>query len=685
MTKFRSIMFYATENLTPGKLTPFGNLLEHQRFASYLAWATGNPPDITISPDARMVTYKDKTLNVSKWQNGLRQLHIDVTKLVTKLLRGHNISVTVPANTVDNMAENTWGYSWIHNGPFTAPHALLQALMQDKEMNLCTVTQHGELVWNVAAMMEWMLVAKELNTSLCVETHCIPGQASRASELCDGRIINGLRGRNLFRIHGSTWWVNRRVKSEHLVNHESFIPLKFPPEMEDVLHTYLLLIRPVEIEFARHLWGQQTAALYNEYMWVTMDQRLMEERFSKELESFTQKYFDCPLSVRPYRQIVVALSRAYLGSEAECEEEENSDALAEQRGHSVEMSRTHYGRRTDRLQSLTDDMLVRFGRVSEAWWRLVGFFPGKPPLLPLDQRRELRMANPTMDQVNQDNDIQTTRAAPAFDKEELMAMMKTTIANAFTEYSTEMKGEIKNAVASAMAAFLDRQPAPASVPTPPTQPPVQKPPPPCVMTAFLDHQPVPVSVPTMPTAPPAHVPTLPPAPSFVAPLHPISQPEADSQIDTTMAEDNDEDDDLSYIDLPEQQPDSSHPPTIVQEKNSLALLRELLSNNNATFKSPVQKRVIDAALAGQQNLIAVMPTGGGKSMSYMIPAYADQLSGHGMTIAVIPNKALLSDVVRQTTRHGLRSSVWLASKPMTTNTHLVLMAVETVTSRRFQE
>ena len=668
MTNSRSIVFYATENLTPGKLTPFGNLLEHQRFASYLAWSTGNPPDITISPDARTITYKDKTLNVAKWQNGLRQLHVDVTKLVAKLLRGHNISVTVPANTVDNMAENAWGYSWIHNGPFTAPHALLQALMQDKEMNLCTVTQHGELVWNVAAMMEWMLVAKELNTSLCIETHCIPGQASRASELCDGRIINGLRGRNLFRIHGNTWWVNRRVKSEHLVNHESFIPLKFPPEMEEVLHTYLLLIRPVEIEFARHLWGQQAAALYNEYMWVTMDQRLMEERFSKELESFSQKYFDCALTVRPYRQIVVALSRAYLGSEAECEEEENSDALAEQRGHSVEMSRTHYGRRTDRLQSLTDDMLVRFSRVSEAWWRLVGFFPGKPPLLPLDQRRELRMANPSMDQVNQNNNIQATSAAPAFDKEELMAMMKMMITNAFTEFGTEMKEELKNAVASAMAAFLDRQPAPASVPTPPAPAPAQKPPPASVMS----------------------------------PLPTVSQAEAIDQLDTPVAEeDNDDDDGLSYIDFPQPdpqaepesfpqpdpqpEPESSHPPSIVQEKNSLALLRELLSNNNATFKSPVQKRVIDAALAGEQNLIAVMPTGGWKSMSYMIPAYADQLSGQGMTIAVIPNKALLSDVVRQTTRHGLRSSVWLASKPMTTNTHLVLMAVETVTSIRFQE
>jgi hypothetical protein len=674
-------VFYATENLTPGTLTPFANLLEHQRFASHLAWSAGGAPDISISPDARAVTYKDKTLDVGKWQNGLRRLHEDIKKLVEQLLHGHSISVNIPENTPDNMAESAWGYSWIHNGPFTEPHALLQALMQDKEMKLCTVTQHGELVWNVAAMMEWMLVAKELNTSLCVETHCVPGQVSRASELCDGRIINGLRGRNLFRIHGSTWWVNRRVKSEHLVHHESFIPVKFPPEMEEVLHTYLLVIRPVEIEFARHLWGQDSAALYNEYMWVTMGHRLMEERFSRELQAFSQKYFDCALSVRPYRQIVVALSRTYLGSESEIEEEEDSDALVEQRGHSIEMSRSHYGRRIDRLQCLTDDVLTRFGRVSEAWWRLVGFFPGKPPLLPVDQRRQLHMAKQSANLDDPTNVHQNASLTPAFNSEELLAMMRTMVDNALTDFGTEMKKEIRTAVASGMAAFLDHQPW--AKPTPHNPPP-------------------PVSIPTPPPAQhphPAYVPPQTPAsrnfgtvPSEV-PLSSLS-PITGADFDFPMEQDplRQADDLLSYIDEEEEDllpftndEEVSHSPSVSQELDSLALLRELLSNDTAIFKSQGQKRIVDVALAGDQNLIAVMRTGGGKSMSYMIPAYADQQSGHGMTIVVIPNKVLLADVLKQTAQLGLKSSVWLASEPMTTNTPLVLMAVETVTSPKFHE
>ena len=699
-------MFYATENLTPGKLSPFSNLLEHQRFASYLAWSAGNAPDITISPDARKLTYKDKTLDVTKWQLGLRQLHNDIKGLVAKLLRGNRITVTVPDDTPDNMAESAWGYSWIHNSQFTEPHALLRALMHDKEMNLCTVTEHGELVWNVAAMTEWMLVAKELNTSLCVETHCVPGQVSRASELCDGRIINGLRGRNLFRIQGSTWWINRRVKSEHLVHHESFIPLKFPPEMEEILHVYLLVIRPVEIEFARHLWGQETAALYHEYMWVTMDHRLMEERFSRELESYTEKYCGCGLSVRPYRQIVVALSRAYLGSEGEIEEED-SDALVEQRGHSVEMSRTHYGRRVDRLQCLTDDVLVRFGRVSEAWWRLVGFYPGNPPLLPVDQRRQFRLANKSTDQNEQYNLHQTPISAPAFNSEALVATMEAMISNALTKFGAEMRNEIRTAVASGFAAYMDRQPPanPAERPVPAQQPyiPVlhaaQQPhilvspsPSPSPATPASDlHQPA--STPLSPILPPAPASSqTPPGPLFppfssiadyYQPPGSCAHPFGDIEGDGVDSMEEDEEDRLSYFD--EAPAELSVPPTLVREKNTLGLLQELLSNERAAFKSPGQETVVNMALAAKENLIAVMRTGGGKSMSYLVPAYADQLSGRGMTIAVIPNKVLLADVLRQTARLGIKSSVWLASKPVTTDTHLVLMAVETVTSPKFHE
>ena len=656
-----------------------------------------------------------------KWQNGLRQLHENVKQLISKLLRGHKIPVSIPEDTPDDMANNTWGYSWIHNGQFTEEHGLLRALMNDTEMNLCTVTQHGELVWNVAAMLEWMEVAKELNISLCIETHCVPGQVSRASELCDGRIINGLRGRNLFRIHGSTWWINRRVKSEHLLHHESFIPIKFPPEMEEVLHTYLLVIRPVEIEFARQLWGQECAALYNEYMWVTMDQRLMENRFSQQLEAFSREHFECELSVRPYRQIVVALSRTYLGSEADIDEED-SDALVEQRGHSVDMCRTHYGRRVDRLHSLTDDVLVRFGRVSEAWWQLVGFYPGRPPLLPLEQRRNQKL-HPTSQGMEQQDPKDIHQVAGAFNSQELMAMMDTMIRGAFTQFAAEMKKEIRTAVASGMASFLDRQvsadqqpklgrpgsdippqlavqpstnafntmlsplaandvllPSPVEPSKTTTKPfnSLQSPPAAQGERFPLDRIPSPtlslLSVQSPPTTPEYH-------------FHPF-----DNDSEEEEEEDDDDDDDgLSYVGDPEpsqpSQPSqpSEQPPSVVQKKNSLGLLREVLSNPDACFKSAAQKRIIDKALECDENFIAVLRTGGGKSMSFLIPAYADQLSGHGMTIVIIPNKVLLADILQQSSRYGVKCAVWLASKPVIASTNLVLMAIETAASPKFQE
>ena len=61
------------------------------------------------------------------------------------------------------------------------------------------------------------------------------------------------------------------------------------------------------------------------------------------------------------------------------------------------------------------------------------------------------------------------------------------------------------------------------------------------------------------------------------------------------------------------------------------------------FRGP-QRAIVDHMVAGHDALV-LMPTGGGKSLCYQIPAIARQLAGRGVTIVVSPLIALMHDQV----------------------------------------
>src|SRR4249920_304692 len=63
---------------------------------------------------------------------------------------------------------------------------------------------------------------------------------------------------------------------------------------------------------------------------------------------------------------------------------------------------------------------------------------------------------------------------------------------------------------------------------------------------------------------------------------------------------------------------------------------------------PAQQQVIDKVMAGQ-NVLAVMPTGSGKSLCYQLPAMALP----GLTLVVSPLIALMKDQIDALTARGI--------------------------------
>jgi len=67
---------------------------------------------------------------------------------------------------------------------------------------------------------------------------------------------------------------------------------------------------------------------------------------------------------------------------------------------------------------------------------------------------------------------------------------------------------------------------------------------------------------------------------------------------------------------------------------------------------PGQREAVAAALDGRDSLV-VMPTGGGKSLCYQLPALADR----GLVVVVSPLIALMSDQLRRLSEAGVRASM----------------------------
>ena len=75
--------------------------------------------------------------------------------------------------------------------------------------------------------------------------------------------------------------------------------------------------------------------------------------------------------------------------------------------------------------------------------------------------------------------------------------------------------------------------------------------------------------------------------------------------------------------------------------NPQDILREVFGYN--AFRGP-QEAIVNHVCSGGDALV-LMPTGGGKSLCYQIPAIARQRAGHGITIVVSPLIALMHDQV----------------------------------------
>ncbi|CAA9965124.1 RecQ family helicase [Pyrenophora teres f. maculata] len=84
-------------------------------------------------------------------------------------------------------------------------------------------------------------------------------------------------------------------------------------------------------------------------------------------------------------------------------------------------------------------------------------------------------------------------------------------------------------------------------------------------------------------------------------------------------------------------------------------MQQVLSKADVTFRSKEQERALHAVLEGQTPLVVVLPTGGGKTLLFTVPACLDP---EGVTVVVVPFRALLLNLMERVLATGVTCAEW---------------------------
>jgi superfamily II DNA or RNA helicase len=96
----------------------------------------------------------------------------------------------------------------------------------------------------------------------------------------------------------------------------------------------------------------------------------------------------------------------------------------------------------------------------------------------------------------------------------------------------------------------------------------------------------------------------------------------------------------------------------LREMDAEAQLKRMMGQD-AAFRG-VQAEAIQAITAGESPVVVVMPTGAGKSLLFMLPAWAEQ---GGTTVVVVPLIALRGDMKRRCKTLGISCAEWEGRRP----------------------
>ncbi|KAH9833103.1 uncharacterized protein C8Q71DRAFT_713220, partial [Rhodofomes roseus] len=366
----------------------------------------------------------------------------------------------------------------------------------------------------------------------------------------------------------------------------------------------------------------------------------------------TSAHMGVGLSLHIWRHIAVSLMREFIPPTS------IQDNFGDKTmNHNTNMARRIYAREVGHLPSLTTDAMLESRRFCEMWHDVLGV--GKSPCpVPLRATNYQQHAHLT-------GNHPAAPAAPAVDVAQLTALVSASVNTSFEALKVHLEDLIQKAVVNGVSVAMRSLSQEG--------PPLRQPPVPQFTPRPRPYSP---GLPDSSASKPANTSELTYSVDQRDPFKPSSDEEQETQ--GSMEVDS--------------QPLSSAPsylqystPVHYDAPNPMSIARDLLrqglNNPHASFISHAQYELVACSLARDRNVIGILPTGGGKSMCYELPAllYQDQLS-----IVFVPFVSLIQDQIRRASERGVKAAKFSQSSDPAKDLQILFVSWEHAADRRLQ-
>jgi hypothetical protein len=585
----------------------------------------------------------------------------DMEELIMKVLKGTEIPFTIPDDVVDNMSDTTMGYSWLNNAKFTEEdNPLMKRYLSDPDSPIGYQGPDSHFHFHVDRIMPIMEDMAQINKLHCYLSNQVNSQAIRGTSLADLRLKNAHRRRNHHKANGETHHIIQYTKTTNNREMDIYLPVLMNPAMRRLDDMYLILLRPLEKQLAFALWGEDAKMAYEEFMYVQMGQRVDEKMVYKQFPNLCKKYFGVELNLSDYRDWAIGVMREYvppeyrLGSKGDMV----GDLMAQ---HGSRVAEHFYALLEGGLPYITTEATWQNDQFCHFWHNISGF-GSHPPPLPLkvlhQQAHNPPVPGPVPAGDNLNSPVALQMLTQLLNKvthlEERLVHYKAGLGGKLQNLHQEIKEDVRDALASGLAT-LHGSPTTHSIPADAQ----------ASGLATLHGSPVTHFIPADAAAADndadmedLYLPT-----EHLSDVHDSHGLMAENPIKLTGSQ-------------LEQRMAVHHMPSGVSEPAALRALQTALGRPDATWRSPEQRATILHTLDNSKNIVSVMKTGMGKSMTWILAALLQTV----ISVVIVPFHDLLEQHLDNARHMGCRAMKWTAQSTSINNCNLIFMAMETAAS-----